>query len=134
MIYLHCRGRITTAYPSKRVKRNSIIGKELLLCEDQLNGKFKRRLCSAKAPCNKNKANVKSSVFPLNFEEKNYIVNGTEYENIQLIMASSPKSFIQKSKINLSFQSGKDEEENIIKKEDFLYKVQLPEQIRENIK
>jgi len=115
------------------VKRNSIVGKELHLYEGQLNGKFKRRLCSAKPPYSgKTNSWANPEALSLNFEEKNYIVNDTEYDNMQLIVARTPKSTTKYIEFNPDLP--RDVENIKTQKEDFLYKIKLPEGINQTIR
>ena len=51
-----------------------------------------KRLCSAKGP-NSQTQKISSQVLvnPLNFEEKNYVVNDTEFDEIKFIVQTTPK-------------------------------------------
>ncbi|CAI2375557.1 unnamed protein product [Moneuplotes crassus] len=125
-----CGTKQITAEPSQRIKKNSIIGKELTLYESQLNGRFKKRICSAK-PLKRNHRRVYSEQFniPQHSEDKSYIVNNTEYDQMRLIVNRTPRRAPKVHKVNIDTESPK---EVLIPgvDEHFLYKIRLPEGIK----
>lgn len=119
---------------TKRIKKNSIVGKQLHLFENQIDGRIRKRLCSAK-PAGYGKMSDSFQIAaptPLNIIEKNFIVNDAEYDRMQLIIKATPRAdivneFQTRTGMNTDIYSPK-------QPKDFLYKVKLPQNVIKKFK
>lgn len=121
----HKNRRVIKTRDTHRIPKNNLVGKDLQLVENMIDGKIRKRLCSAKPnTSNKNQRfNLKNNT---DYVELNFVVNDNENDMVEFLVAQTPKSKKIAEDLNRTAEL-KTKEASKLQLRDFMSKIRLSE-------